>query len=139
MKNSTTTSKYPLPKDKIWTRLPDRVKALEDNAPKYKVYTALLTQTGTDAPVATILENTANLTVTYTYNSTGAYLFNFVKLSSEKIVIDVSTKSGIYGNTITYSYSVNPTTVYGSISVSSSGPSQDGAMVNHPIEIRVYN
>jgi hypothetical protein len=29
-----------------------------DNKVPYKVYTALLTQTGTDAPVATVLENT---------------------------------------------------------------------------------
>jgi hypothetical protein len=139
MKNSTTTSKYPLPKDKIWTRLPARVKALEDNAPKYKVYTALLTQTGTDAPVATILENTANLTVTYTYYNPGIYLFSFVKLSSEKIVIDVYTKYGTFGNTINNNYTINPTSVNGTISVGSSGPGADGSMVNLPIEIRVYN
>ena len=139
MKNSTTTSKYPLPKDKIWSRLPARVKALEDNAPKYKVYTALLTQTGTSAPVATVLENTANLNVTYTYNSSGFYIFDFVKLSSEKIVIDVYTKYGTYGNTINNSYTINPTSVNGTISVSSSGLGADGSMVNLPIEIRVYN
>jgi hypothetical protein len=50
MKNSTTTSKFPLPTGKQWGRLPERVKKLEDavktipEAPKYKVYTALLTQ-----------------------------------------------------------------------------------------------
>lgn len=31
--------------------------------PKYKVYTALLTQTGTDTPVAIVLENTITTTV----------------------------------------------------------------------------
>lgn len=31
---------------------------LVPQAQKYKVYTALLTQSGTDAPVATVLENT---------------------------------------------------------------------------------
>jgi hypothetical protein len=47
MKNSVTTNKYPLPKDKIWTRLPERVQALEDNAPNYKSFVGLFTQIGT--------------------------------------------------------------------------------------------
>ena len=104
----------------------------------YLVYTALLTQTGTNPPVATILENTANLTVNYVYNSVGAYGFNFSKSSSEKILLDVFGKLGIYGNVITYGYSDNTTNVTGFIAVASSGPSQDGAMVNQPIEIRIY-
>ena len=39
----------------------------------YLVYTALLTQTGTDAPVATVLENTLGGTVVWSYVSTGTY------------------------------------------------------------------
>jgi len=38
----------------------------------YKVYTALLTQTGTTAPVATVLENTIG-NIVWTYDSTGFY------------------------------------------------------------------
>ena len=40
----------------------------------YKVYTALLTQTGTDAPVATVLENTLGGTVVWTRDDAGSYL-----------------------------------------------------------------
>lgn len=39
----------------------------------YSVYTALLTQTGTDAPVATVLENTLGGTVVWSYVGTGNY------------------------------------------------------------------
>ena len=39
----------------------------------YKVYTALLTQSGTNAPVATVLENTLGGAVTFTYESVGFY------------------------------------------------------------------
>ena len=39
----------------------------------YDVYTALLTQTGTDAPVATVLENTLGGTVVWTYETSGEY------------------------------------------------------------------
>jgi hypothetical protein len=38
----------------------------------YKVYTALLTQTGTSAPTATVLENTIG-TITWTYTDYGFY------------------------------------------------------------------
>lgn len=40
----------------------------------YLVYTALLTQSGTDAPVATVLENTLGGTVVWSYLSTGSYI-----------------------------------------------------------------
>jgi hypothetical protein len=39
----------------------------------YKVYRALLTQTGTNAPVATVLENTLGLIPTYSYQDVGSY------------------------------------------------------------------
>ena len=40
----------------------------------YKVYTALLTQSGTDAPEAIVFENTLGGTVTWTYEDVGLYL-----------------------------------------------------------------
>ncbi len=39
----------------------------------YTVYTALITQTGTDAPVATVLQNTTGGTITYARTSGGDY------------------------------------------------------------------
>ena len=42
-------------------------------SPTYKVYTALLTQSGTDAPVATVLENTLG-DIVWTRDTTGQYL-----------------------------------------------------------------
>lgn len=42
-------------------------------APSYKVYTALLTQTGTDAPVPTILQNTLGADITWSYAGQGTY------------------------------------------------------------------
>jgi len=43
-----------------------------------KVYRALLTQSGTDAPVATVLENTLGGTVVWTYSDTGIYTATLV-------------------------------------------------------------
>ena len=39
----------------------------------YTLYTALLTQTGTNAPVATVLQNTTGGTLTWTRQSAGNY------------------------------------------------------------------
>lgn len=43
-----------------------------------KAYRALLTQSGTDAPAATVLENTLGETPTPSYNGTGDYTFSTV-------------------------------------------------------------
>jgi hypothetical protein len=45
---------------------------LEDPRP-YKVYTALLSQSGTDAPVATVLENTLGGDIVWTRDMAGQY------------------------------------------------------------------
>jgi hypothetical protein len=44
----------------------------------YKVYSALITQTGTDAPVATVLQNTLGFTPTWAYNAQGSYILQSV-------------------------------------------------------------
>lgn len=56
----------------------DKIIALIANfngggAAPYKVYTALLSQSGTDAPVATVLENTLGGDVVWSYESVGVY------------------------------------------------------------------
>lgn len=52
----------------------DGTRWVEWTRPKYKIYTALLTQTLTDAPVATVLENTLGGTVVWTRDVQGQYL-----------------------------------------------------------------
>ena len=49
------------------------VKSQLDAVKPYKVYTALLSQTGTNAPVATVLENTLGGTVVWSYSSAGIF------------------------------------------------------------------
>ena len=47
--------------------------ATRQQAKLYKIYTALLTQSGTNAPVATVLENTLGGTVVWTRTEVGFY------------------------------------------------------------------
>lgn len=56
----------------------DGTRWVKEAHPKYKVYTAILTQTSTNAPVATVLENTLGGTVVWSYNSVGFYTATLV-------------------------------------------------------------
>lgn len=48
-------------------------KQIDDGIRPYKVYTAIINQTGTNAPVATVLENTLGGTVIWARTSPGLY------------------------------------------------------------------
>lgn len=54
------------------TTVKTTVQDVADLAVPYSVYTALLTQTGTNAPVATVLQNTIG-NIVWTYASVGSY------------------------------------------------------------------
>ena len=106
----------------------------------YKVYTALLTQSGTDAPVATVLQNTLGGTVVWTrdgigdYNAslTGAFTNDKTWLLISAIMNDPS--SGAYTG---YKFSrvdsdnINLETYFGP-------DGTDGEIYKLAIEIRVY-
>ena len=62
----------------------------ETSEAPYLVYTALLNQSGTDAPVATVLQNTIG-TITWSYENSGVYYANCSNCFIEnKTVIAIS-------------------------------------------------
>jgi len=113
--------------------------------PTYKVYTALLTQSGTDAPVATVLENTLGINLTFSYLGVGVYTVNNPNgWDRTKLWYGISGlgDSGVLN--------VNP----GRVVISIEGPNPDmliicynndyssvidQQLIETPIEIRVYN
>jgi hypothetical protein len=120
--------------------------AVKDLRP-YKVYTALLNQSGTDAPVATVLENTIDQTLVWERFSIGQY----------RLSLPGSPTSGpfIVGKTFAFSGNgLNSPVKLGFNNNSSMGMPNDIGMVlrnydsslnptdqlkNASIEIRVYN
>lgn len=60
----------------------------------YTSYVALLTQSGTDAPVATILENTLGGTPVWTYDSSGYYIATLTGTFKNKKTV-IFTGSGL--------------------------------------------
>lgn len=102
----------------------------------YKVYTALLTQTGTSAPVATVLENTLGATITWSYVGVGQYY-----ATASSAVFTASKTAGILSNSSSTGINafVNiSTTVFNTVTTSS-GAAADNQLFKNMVEIRVYN
>ena len=102
----------------------------------YKVYTALLNQSGTNAPVATVLENTLGGAVVWTRESTGKYIGTLSEaFVAGKTFFMSSAGTSIY---LTRGVRVNNNNV--SISAFQyAATATDGGMADCSIEIRVYN
>ena len=105
----------------------------------YKVYTALLTQTGTNPPVATVLENTIG-NIWFTYVSIGSY-----EIESDGLFIQDKTyfngASSNYGSdsvTLNFNYQNDSFITLLTFDVGTQ-QSLDDALYLSPIEIRVYN
>jgi hypothetical protein len=103
----------------------------------YKVYTALLTQEGENDPVATILENTLDFTITWTYNGIG----NYDGISSEAfdknktfiIIGKGQSSSPVFAIVSLDNQSIKIRTYDDSLEDS------DNVLLYTPIEIRIYN
>jgi hypothetical protein len=114
----------------------------------YKAYSALLTQTGTNAPVATVLENTLQDTLTWTRFGVGQYFITsparvFVANKTFPIMGTSYNESDNTKFVVTSAYWVSTTQCWVTVSkISSTGgvvTLTDDEMINCPFEIRVYN
>ena len=102
----------------------------------YLSYVALLSQTGTDAPTATVMMNNTGQTFTYTYDASGQYSLNGTFDLSKTFVVFGNNGTGglqIFNAQVT-------TTLIGLYVFTESGGwiSSDDVLVNTPIEIRIY-
>jgi len=91
MKNNA--KKFPLPTGEQWSRLPERVLALE-TAPKPKIFRATIKQIGAESPVVTEeVNNTTGATFTFGYVGNGMYsITSDIPLfkSTEKTIVNLS-------------------------------------------------
>lgn len=102
----------------------------------YKVYTALISQNGTSAPTAVVLENTLGLSVTWSFTATGSYTATVPSatftLNKTQCFITNGTLSGFFN---TYASSNTTVTV---ISKNTAGSFANGTLDLASFEIRVY-
>ena len=104
-------------------------------APKtYKVYVAILDQTGTNNPVVTILENTLG-TINITRSSTGEYTIASSGLFTlNKTSFDITPIQGFIKQT-----PLNDVNTIGFETRNTSNVTTDGLLISKKLEIRVYN
>ena len=103
----------------------------------YKVYTALLSQTGTNAPTAIVLENTLG-TISFSYNGVGDYAINSSALfTADKTVLFIqgSNDGDINSAIISDKLYHNTSSIINCITSGSA----NGTLNKTSIEIRVYN
>lgn len=67
-----------------------------NQAENVKTYLALLTQTGTDAPTATILQNTLSATPVWTRSGTGAYVLTLTGEFTENKTTIITQQMGVF-------------------------------------------
>jgi len=101
----------------------------------YTVYTALLTQAGAAAPVATVLQNTTGGTITWTRTGTGEYTATIANalFTLNKTLVFINNGDGLHQGQGVAPNWTSPTTTTIDIDTFS-----DGALINGAIEIRVY-
>lgn len=113
----------------------DGTRWVKEAHPKYKVYKALLTQTGTNAPAATVRENTLGGTVVWTRDFAGVYTGTlagaFTDLKTFPIVSNNYDES--------YSYKLGRATLNTvSLAVHDGAAGTDNGLLDTPVEIQVY-
>lgn len=109
------------------------IEVAAGGAASYSVYTALLSQSGTNAPVATVLQNTLGGTVMWGYSSVGNYTATLANaFPANKTVVFLSGNGGLMGSNID---SASQITIY---SYNDGGNPEDEYIQTAPIEIRVY-
>jgi len=113
---------------------------VQANARPYKVYTALISQTGTNAPTATVLENTLGGTIVWTRSNTGQYVGTLTgAFTDQKTIIFVnrSNPAATAFDTNMAANVININTV--GYTTFSNSAYVDGQTNSASIEIRVYN
>ena len=104
----------------------------------YKVYTALLTQTGTNAPVAMVLENNIG-NIIWTRSAPGEYVGTLSNafVPNKTFAFAASNDGALSSFQIDY-VSAAPDVIYLS-TFDSTNTLSDDLLLNSSLEIRVYN
>lgn len=106
--------------------------------PPYKVYTALLSQSGTDAPVATVLENTLG-DIVWSYSDIGVYNINSNQLFTENKTFIISGSEYIFNPSLLSTTINSDSNITLSVRDVINDFYVDNNLVKTPIEIRVYS
>ena len=128
----------------IYSKIDEIVRRINESPEvNYKKYVALLTQSGINPPVATVLENELGEEIVWQYNITGYYyaISSLFLQSKTSVMINQSSTLNVgIGGFITASTAAsNDAVIINVYDPYNSFANIDGFLVNTLIEIRVYN
>jgi len=106
---------------------------------RYTSYVATLTQSGTNAPVATVLENTTGQTITWAYGLDGYYIGSYSSTFDPQKTIVLTGSSPYFYQGIVVGAAVGSTNDIIILSTKNGSSNYvNGALLNTAIEIRIY-
>ena len=114
-------------------RIGDISTFVKNNILGYNVYTALLTQTGVNSPVATVLKNDIGATIAWTRTAFGEFTATAsgAVFTAAKTIVFLNNGIGALNNNSVRWSNPGTTTVF-------LDALQDGFLTNASIEIRIY-
>lgn len=123
-------------------RLTGVVSANVPTPPSYKVYTALVSQSGINAPTPIILENTTNVAINFSRTEAGRYTINYALTGAEPeqvfLIMPQMRLNGFEEQIVYYMTTIGGGLIYLETYNEISGYA-DELLTNVPIEIRFYN
>jgi hypothetical protein len=137
---TSKTTPNSISRSDVSTNLVDIVDYVDQEAQGYKVYSALISQSGTSAPTAKVLKNNLGVTFSFSRSSAGNYL---ITASSDVFTVDKTAVSysintnGSFSNSRMYLYSIGAQ--FFTLETYNATTATDGVITDSFIEIRVYN
>lgn len=118
-------------------KLKEILRALLGYTPTYKTYTALLTQSSTNAPTPTVIINTTGHTITWSYSGVGIYIGTFSgTINQNKLWFSAtpSAKSPVHISVTYESENTISVNVY-----NTAGSATNNLLSKTPIEIKIFD
>ena len=114
------------------------IASLASGSTAYNSYVALLTQTSTNAPVATILSNNLTATLTWARTGPGVYTLtaNAATFTANKTIVFLNAGSGI---PLISAERTSDTILTVKTYNSGTGVAVDAAITNGAFEVRIYS
>jgi hypothetical protein len=123
----------------VWNYLSSTLANFKAKLLGYRSYTALLTQTGTNPPVVTVLENNLGKDIVWTYSSVGTYTGTLVGAFVEQSKVAVITSQTDLTDTgVTTAFRASDDTIIVA-TFNYTGAPLDGLLSDSLVEVRVYN
>jgi hypothetical protein len=136
----------------VWNYLSSTLANFKSAVLGYRTYRALLVQIDENPPVATVVENTLGIDITYTYASDGLYvgtlnrnLFSNLTttINGEKVEVFITPSASTVNDTVvllnSYSSDTNTIVIITRQDGESPANNQLGIALTTSLEIRVYN